>query len=65
MVKTLLNTEKNDPKLKNPSFEVNFQKVKSTVRFKKHDQQGVPLEISIETPGVVEIEIVTSRYEIL
>ncbi len=64
MVKTLLNTQKDDPKLKKPSFEVNFQKVKSTVKFKKHDHLGIPMGINVETPGVYEIEIETSRYEL-
>lgn len=65
MVKTLLNTRKDDPKLQNPSFDVNFQKVKSTVVFKKTDHQGVPMEIKIETPGLYEIEIETSKYELI
>lgn len=62
LVKTLLNVRRDDPRLKDDSYQVDFQNIKSHVHFAKFDPAGVPLKIEIESADVMQIAIETTQY---
>jgi hypothetical protein len=65
LVKSLVNIQKTDDRLKQKSFTVDFQDIKSTVEFSDYDQLHIPLKIKISTPSVYDILIQTTKYEFL
>ena len=63
LVKTINNVPKDDPRIKNDSLKVEFQSTVTNIHFQNFDSAGVPLKIQIEAADLMQISVVTTKYE--